>query len=209
MQKLDLKKAEPAQYSAPRGHPVTIDLPEESFLMLDGAGSPNEGTRFQESIGALYAVAYSLKFAMKKADASHDYVVMPLEALWWWDGPERSFRAAPEHEWRWTLMIRQPDFVTERDVAAAIEDAKLKVPLASGVRFGKYLEGRAMQILHLGPYKDEWPTIQRLHEGMRRAGYAPSGRHHEIYLGDPRRAKPENLKTIIRQAVRRADGGPL
>ena len=202
MQKLDLKKAERPLYTAPTDHGALVEVPEESFLMIDGAGSPNAGTAFQEAIGALYSVAYSLKFAMKKSDPSRDYVVMPLEALWWWDDPTRSFHESPEHEWHWTMMIRQPDFVTKRDVEAAIEDAKLKVPLAANVRFGRYREGTAMQIMHVGPYKDEWPTIQRLQDGMRREGYVPNGKHHEIYLGDPRRAKPENLKTILRQPVR-------
>lgn len=206
MQKLDLKKADHAQYSAPKDHAVLLDVPEESFLMLDGAGSPHAGTGFQEAIEAIYSVAHALRSKMKSRP-KRDYVVMPLEALWWWDGPDRSFHDAPEHDWRWTMMIRQPDFVTPNDVAGVIEEAKDKVPLAAKVRFDKYHEGRAMQILHVGPYKNEWPTIQRLHDGIRDAGYEASGKHHEIYLGDPRRAKPENLRTILRQPVRRTQGG--
>lgn len=206
MQKLDLKKVEHSLYSAPKGHAVAVDVPEESFLMLDGAGSPTSSNAFQDAIGALYSVAYSLKFAMKKADRGRDFAVMPLEALWWWDDPKRSFHEGPEKDWRWTLMIRQPDFVTARDVEAAIEDATLKTPLAAKVRFGRYREGRSLQIMHVGPYKDEWPTIQRLHADIETAGYVKSGKHHEIYLGDPRRSKPENLKTVVRQPVRTAGG---
>lgn len=207
MQKLDLKKTEHDLYTAPKERSVVVDVPEEAFIMLDGHGSPNAGHAFQEAIGALYAVAYSLKFGMKKADGKRDFVVMPLESLWWWEGSERSFHEQPEKDWHWTLMIRQPDFVEAKDVAAAVEGAKLKVPLAAKVRFDRYREGRAMQTMHVGPYKNEWPTITRLHEEMRHAGYVKNGKHHEIYLGDPRRAKPEALKTIIRQPVRWTDEG--
>lgn len=211
MAKLDLKKREHELYAAPKDHAVVVEVPVESYLMLDGKGSPNEGHAFQDAIGALYAVAYTLKFDQKKADPERDYAVMPLEALWWWDG-EAPFRDAAEKEWRWTLMIRQPDFVEARDVERAIEEAREKNPLAANVRFERYHEGRAMQLMHVGPYKDELHTIEHLHADMRDAGFLPSGRHHEIYLGDPRRAKPENLKTIIRQPVvpassHRRDGG--
>lgn len=206
MAKMDLKKLEHDLYSAPKAHAIVVDVPEEGFLMVDGKGSPNEGTAFQEAIGALYSVAYSLKFATKKADRSRDFTIMPVEALWWWDG-DKPFKDAPEKEWRWTLMIRQPDFVTQKDVQAAVGDAKLVRPQAAGVRFGRFREGKCMQILHVGPYKDEWPTIQRLHDAIKDNGFEMSGKHHEIYLGDPRRAKPENLRTIVRQPVRVASEG--
>lgn len=204
MEKVDLRKREHELYSAPSDHAVVVDVPDGSYVMLDGVGGPTEGGAFQEAIGTLYTVAYSIKLSAKAADRARDFVVMPLEALWWWDG-SATFHAAPEHTWHWTLMIRLPEFVTPHDVERAIANAKQAHPLAVRVRFGRLHEGRAMQILHVGPYKNEWPTLEKLHSDMRRAGYAYNGKHHEIYLGDPRRAKPEKLKTILRQPVRWTD----
>lgn len=201
MQKLDLKKEEKPLYSARKDRATLVDVPDEPFLMVDGKGSPNDPA-FQDAIRALYAVAYALKFDAKGKDAARDFVVMPLEAVWSWEG-EGDFATAPERAWQWTLMIQQPPFVDAGDVASVIE--KLRADGNAGVervRLERYGEGRAMQIMHVGPYKDEYATIQRLHEEMRKQGYAPAGKHHEIYMGDPRRSKPENLKTILRQPVK-------
>lgn len=206
MAKLDLKRTEHAFYTAPRTRAIVVDIPEESFLMLDGEGSAREGAAFHDAIGAIHAVAHALRERARRQDPARDHVVMPLEALWWWEGETR-FHEAPEKEWRWTLLIREPDFVSREDALAAIAAASAKVPLAARVRFERFREGRAMQILHVGPYKDEWPTLRRLHEDIHRAGYVHNGKHHEIYLGDPRRARPENIRTILRQPVRWTDEG--
>lgn len=207
MSKLDLKKVEREQYSAPRDHAEIVDVPEESFFMVDGKGSPYETASFQEAIGALYAASFALKFDLKKRDPELDQVVMPVEALWWWDG-DKPLLETPQKDWNWTLMIRQPDHASERDAARAIAAATKKGTASiEKVRFAKFREGRSMQIMHQGPYNAEMPTIEHLHDDIRKNGYVANGKHHEIYLGDPRRAKPEKLKTIVRQPVRWTDEG--
>lgn len=204
MAKVDPKKAEPALYHAPRDHAVRVEVPDETFLMIDGAGSP-QSPAFQEAIQALYAVSHGINLLLREKEPGKDHVVMPLEALWWW-GEEPSFPEASEHGWRWTLMIRQPDETTPAQARRAAETARERRPLPTlgRVRLERYREGESMQILHVGPYEKELPTIRRLQEEIRAAGFAPAGKHHEIYLGDPRRAKPEGLKTLLRQPIARA-----
>lgn len=209
MLKADFKKEMNALYKAPKDHPVVVDVPQETFLMIDGEGSPSS-SRFQEAIEALYAVAHALHAQIAAKNPDHDYVVMPLEALWWWGGEAPRFPESEEHVWRWTLMIAQPVPATSAMLREAMDTALEHHPqntTVRNVRMQPYREGRAMQILHQGPYKDEWPTLQTLHDGMRKAGYVAAGKHHEIYLGDPRRAKPQNLRTILRQPVKWTDEG--
>jgi hypothetical protein len=179
-----------------------VDVPAMNFLMVDGTGDPNTSQDYKDAIEALYALAYTLKFALKKAEGL-DYRVAPLEGLWWSEQMDL-FRAEDKDEWRWTMMITQPSVVTRARVESAIEEVRRKKnPTALAlVRFEPFCEGLAAQILHIGPYAAEAPTIGRLHDFIHAQGGAFDGlthKHHEIYLGDPRRTAPEKLKTVIRQ----------
>ncbi len=203
MKIIDLKKDLKPLYTASASKPRLLDVPAMSCLMVDGVGDPSS-TVFQEATGSLYSVAYTLKFAFKKERAI-DYPVMALEGLWSSDDMGdflRGNRAA----WKWTVLIVLPDVVTAKDVARAVQTVKekSKFPRFPEVRFEKFAEGRSAQLLHIGPYATEHPTVERLHLFIEENGCRPRGRHHEIYLGDPRRTAPEKLRTIIRQPVESA-----
>ena len=207
MAKIDLKQELKDLYFPSTKEVVTIDVPGMNFLMVDGKGNPNTSKDFLDAIGALYPVAYTLKFKFKNSPKKTDFAVMPPEALWWTGGKEMLDLQSKEN-WEWTVMIMQPDFVTKDLVDETIEQIKLKkkkeTPVAlSKVQFEKYHEGLSAQIMYIGPYADEGPTIMKIHEFIKEAGYRPQGKHHEIYLGDPRRAKPEKLKTVIRQPMKK------
>ena len=184
-----------------RQTPELIDVPELSFLMIDGHGDPNVSDRYREGIQALYAVSYTLKFAIKRAGGP-DHRVGLLEGLWWVDDMTR-LTMEDKSAWDWTAMIRQPANVTAELVEeAAVEVAgKKQLPVVRELRLERFAEGRAAQILYVGSYAEEGPTIERLHAFIDEQGYAKRGKHHEIYLGDPRRTAPARLKTIIRQPV--------
>jgi len=200
MKKKDLKK-ELAFYSAKR-KPALVEAPAMNFLMIDGQGDPNTSVDYQQAIEALYSVSYTLKFMVKQGEPAIDYGVMPLEGLWWADEMD-DFLSAKKENWRWTSMIMQPDFITEKMVREARNKAAAKkaLPALEKMRFEKYEEGRAVQVLHLGPFSEEGPVIEALHAFAQAEGYALRGRHHEIYLNDFRRVAPERMKTIIRQPV--------
>jgi hypothetical protein len=187
-------------YRAPRA-PELVDVPELGFLVIDGHGDPNTSASFQAAVQALYAVSYALKFAIKRAGGPN-FKVAPLEGLW--SVPDMAtFSAEAKSEWDWTLMIRQPPEVTTElfeSTAADVAERK-QLPAARDLRLERIAEGPAAQLLYLGPYAEEGPTIQALHAFIAEQGYERCGRHHEIYLGDPRRSAPERLKTIIRQPV--------
>jgi hypothetical protein len=202
MKKLDLKKQWKPLYDAKPEAVVAVEVPPLPYLMVDGEGDPNTSQSYIEAIEALYSLSYMLKFAIKKGSRAIDYGVMPLEGLWWADDP-RVFHQADKSSWKWTAMIAQPEFITQAEVDAAIGEVRIKKnPAALGrVRFEVLSEGAAAQILHIGPYADEGPTIQRMHEFIQRAGKQLRGKHHEIYLSDPRRSAPEKLKTILRQPM--------
>lgn len=179
--KVDLKRTV-ASYSAKRDTPQLIDVPDLQYLMIDGHGDPN-GAAYAEAVGTLFPVAYALKFAGKKA--GRDFVVMPLEALWWSDDWADFTSARDKSRWSWTLMILQPEWVT----ADMVDDPRVRLETLS--------EGRCVQALHIGPYDDEGPLLERMHRE-----YGPlRGRHHEIYLSDQRRTAPARLRTILRQPV--------
>ncbi len=170
--------------------------------MIDGHGDPNTSDDYRDAIVTLFSIAYTLKFAFKLAPGGFDYGVMPLEGLWW--GADRvDVVTADKSNWNWTAMIMQPDEITDEMVADAVVRAALKrpVPASDKLRLERFREGRSAQVLYVGPYSDELPTIQELHAFIAQQGYTPSGKHHEIYLGDPRRSAPEKLRTIIRQPV--------
>ena len=201
--KIDFKKKFPLLYSAKVNKPVMVEVPPMKFYMVDGHGDPNSSQEYKKAIETLYAVAYTLKMKIvKKKTPSKDYVVPPLEGLWYMDNMT-NWSMDTKDDWDWTMMIRIPDFVSEKNITLAIEMAtELKNPPAiKKLQVESYEEGQAAQILHIGAYDDEPPTIIQLHEFIAAEGFELSGKHHEIYLSDPRRVKPEKLKTIIRQPV--------
>jgi len=203
MAKKDLPKDLQSLYFPSAKEPVFVDVPALQFAMVDGVGDPNSAKDFQEAIGALYGVAYTVKFAAKKAGI-RDVLVMPLEALWWGEA-EADFLTANKEHWHWTAMLLEPPAVTRKLFDEAVRQLReRKDPPALGkVRLERWREGKAAQILHIGPYAAERPTIERLHAFIRENGYRLSGKHHEIYMGDPRRSAPEKLKTVVRQPASR------
>jgi hypothetical protein len=170
--------------------------------MIDGEGDPGTAPAYREAIEALYAVAYTVKFAAKRVPDGIDFMVMPLEGLWWSLDPN-AFRTGDKREWRWTAMIMQPDPVSEELVAEAVGTAasRKSLPALERLRYERFTEGTAAQVMYLGSYSEEGPTIVGLHAFIAEQGYVLSGKHHEIYLGDPRRTAPERLKTVLRQPV--------
>jgi hypothetical protein len=207
MSPVDLVKLHRALYTPSYKHPAIVDVPELSFLAVEGRGSPESET-YQEAIQALYGTAYTLKFSVRNTDAERDFKVAPLEGLWWGDveRPSLAELQKDREAWNWRMMIAVPDEVTAAEVAAATEAAarKRRPTAQAEVRFERFEEGLAAQLMHIGPYSEEAPTIERLHAWVEEQGYELHGRHHEIYLGDPRRTAPERLKTVIRHPVREA-----
>lgn len=203
MEKLDFRKELKELYAPSSKNFAVVNVPRMSFLMVDGEGNPNTAKSYSDAVEALYPVPYALKFASKK-QLDKDYVVAPLEGLWSATDPSAFGRRAKD-EWRWTMMIMQPSWITPEMVeqALAVTAAKKNLPALPLLRLEEYEEGKAVQILHIGSYDEEAPTLNWLHqEYMPAHGYDFNGRHHEIYLGDPRRTEPSKPKTILRQPVR-------
>jgi hypothetical protein len=202
MEKIDLKKQWKNLYGTKAGAIVAVDVPPLTYLMVDGEGDPNTSLSFSEAVDALYSLSYTLKFSLKKSPRAIDYGVMPLEGLWW-AGDPRVFHAADKSKWKWTAMIVQPEFIAQAQVDAAFDEVrKKKNPAAlDRVRFETLTEGPSAQVLYVGPFSDEGPTIERMHDFIHAAGKELRGKHHEIYLSDPRRTAPEKLKTILRQPM--------
>lgn len=187
---------------APKGNDfVVVDVPEFSYLMVDGHGDPNTAGAYREAVEALYTVAYGCR-AIAKASLGRVHTVGPLEGLWWAEDLG-AFTARDKSSWNWTMMIVQPEWVTARIVDDAIRGAaKKQLPALPLVRFEALDEGRCVQVLHVGSYDDEAPVLARLHdEYLPTAGLTERGHHHEIYLSDPRKTEPARLKTILRQPV--------
>lgn len=201
MEKLDLKKTRKALFTAPLNRFVPVDVPPVSCLMVDGHGDPNTAPAYKLAVESLYATAYAIKFSCKAK--GQDFVVAPLEGLWSARDPE-SFAARRKDEWDWTMMIMVPDYVDDEAFLAARTKAREKLgTLAESLRLDRLEEGFCLQALHIGSYDDEGPLLAMLHgEIMSSGGYAFAGRHHEIYLGDPRKTPTEKLRTVIRQPVR-------
>ncbi len=204
MVKIDLKKQFRDLYSASQKKITLVDVPEQKILSILGQGDPNTSIAFREGVETLFPVAYKTKFLAKK-ELEQDYVVMPLEGLWWADNMD-DFTTENRDGWRWKIFIVQPDFITAQLVDAAEEEVKKKKnpPALDKLRFETLHEGVCLQILHVGPYADEGPTIDKLHTFAGENGYCFDGlvqKHHEIYLSDMRRTAPEKLKTILRQPV--------
>ena len=207
MDKMDYKKQMKQLYFPSAKQPVLIDVPEMQFVMADGHGDPNTSALFQDAMMALYGLSYTIKF-MLKAENTQDYVVFPLEGLWWVEDM-REFSVERKDEWLWTVMIRQPQWVNQTHFEKAIAEIRRKkqakkeaVPESlSRVRFVRFKEGLSAQIMHIGPFAAEAPTIEKLHGFIKEQGYTLRGKHHEIYMSDPRRTAQEKLKTVIRQPV--------
>jgi len=205
---IDLKKEDKELYNPSAKEVSIVDVPEMSFLMIDGEGNPNTSQEYQDSIEALFSVSYKVKFISKKEN-SQDYVVMPLEGLWWVENM-KEFTVQDKSGWKWTAMIRQPDFITKDVIKKAVQEVekKKKLPALSRIKFQRLHEGLSSQIMHIGPYSQEGPTVEKLHNFIEEKGYEfngslPGEKHHEIYISNMLRTKPEKLKTIIRQPMKR------
>lgn len=202
MPKVDLRKELKPLYTASAKKAAPLDIPRMKFLMIDGSGHPDGNPLFQQGMEALFGVAYTLKFSSKLGPQKLDWTMMPPEGVWWVEGPE-PFEKADKSAWCWTLMMVQPDAVTAAMVREAKKTLKERKNPArmDEVRLESLREGRCVQILHIGPYDAEQPAIEMLHAFAAENGCKVAGKHHEIYFSDPRRTKPEKLKTIIRFAV--------
>ena len=206
MEKLDLRKQYKELYSPPAKAVSLVEVPPFQFAMIDGeiepGKSPGTSPAFEDALQALYGISYTLKFMSKqRKDQPIDYTVMALEALWWVEGAE--FDISHPQDWCWTAMIMQPDHITSEMASQALEQLRQKKPSPAidRLRFETFHEGLCIQIMHIGPYSSELATLVKMEEYTHENGYTYRGKHHEIYLGDPRRADPEKLKTILRQPV--------
>jgi hypothetical protein len=200
MPKIDLKQGLIQLYSASPQEPSFINAPRLHFLMLDGRGDPDTGPEFRQAVEALFSVSYALQSLVK--DQGLDYEVMPLEGLWWADEPD-AFPNRDKNQWRWTLMIRQPEIVTSElvDRAKGRVRENNKLPFLDNLRFSAWCEGEAVQILHVGLFFEAPAAIARLQAFIKERGYQACGELHEIYLSDPLRTPPARFRTIIRQPV--------
>jgi hypothetical protein len=207
MRKLDLRKELKYLYQPSAKNVEVVEVPRFQFAMMDGEiegrYAPAESPGFQEALQALYSVSFTLKFTSKqRKDDPVDYPVMALEGLWWVEGGE--FDIKHPEGWKWTLMILQPEFITPEMFLEALSQLRKKKgdqPAFAQVRLANFEEGLSMQIMHIGPYAEEPTTIAKMDAFARENGYRKRGKHHEIYLGDPRRAAPEKLKTVLRYPV--------
>jgi hypothetical protein len=204
MEKFDFKKEWLHLYQPPKKTFQVVDVPQMQFLKVDGRGDPNLAEEYTQAVEALYALAYRIKFISKAG--GQDYVVPPLEGLWWAEDPKLFSSRKDKSRWDWTMMLMTPQWISEAAYHQAREEVSLKkdLPALSKVRREGYHEGLSAQILHIGSYDQEGPVLTRLHtEWMPENGYDFNGKHHEIYLGDPRRVEDQKLKTILRQPIRK------
>lgn len=203
MEKVDFKKQLKHIYNPTAKEVSIVDVPAMNFLMINGHGNPNTSKLYKSAIEALFAVSYALKFMIKKSDLAIDYKVMPLEGLWWVEDMTQ-FSLDNKDAWLWTAMMMQPEYVTKE----LVEEAKRQVDKKKGLsnltmmRFESFHEGQVVQIMHIGPYTTEPETIQRMKNFIKENDFIENGKHHEIYLSDPRKAAPEKMKTIIRQPIK-------
>jgi hypothetical protein len=213
MEKLDLKKDLKYLYVPSAKKIEVVDVPTMNFVMIDGAiepdQSPGSSPRFAEDMQAMYGVAYTLKFSAKQRKQDPvDYPVMALEGLWWVE--DGTFDIRKPGNWKYTVMIMQPDLVTAEMFAGALTQIRKKkgdLPAYARLRLENFREGLCVQTMHIGPYASEPATVERMQAFMRENGYSDlvgaGGKHHEIYMGDPRRADPAKLKTVLRHPVKR------
>ncbi|MEI6843984.1 MAG: GyrI-like domain-containing protein [Actinomycetes bacterium] len=204
MDKVDFRKEFSALYNPKKGQFSQVKVPKLKYFMIDGQGDPNTSKEYVVAIQVLYSLSYTLKF-MSKKELDKDYVVAPLEGLWW-AKDMKDFQLGKKDNWQWTMMIIIPNWISSKMVKDAILVAKEKKPELdfSKIRVEPLAEGLSVQIMYVGAYKDEAPVIMALHnEYLPQNRLVPNGKHHEIYLGDPRRTEPSKLKTIIRQPVKK------
>jgi hypothetical protein len=201
MKKIDFKQELKKLYQASAKDVAPVNVPAMDFLMVEGQGDPNTSQDYVDAIEALFSVAYALKFTIKKGALAMDYAVMPLECMWWAEDMDNC-AAGEKSVWKWTAMIMQPPFITSATVYGAIAEVQKKKPLAalSRVHLNKFSEGKCAQILHIGPFSQEAPTIKKVHQFIQTKTEL-RGKHHEIYLSDIRKAAPDKWKTIIRQPM--------
>ncbi len=201
MLKVDYKKALGPLYKTSAKQVIEVDVPPMNFLMIDGKGKPG-APNYIEAVEALFSTAYTIKFMVKKSDRGLNYGVMPLEGLWWADDWS-DFINDNRENWQWTMMIMQPEPVTAALVEEALDRVQQKKELSAveKLRFESFREGKSAQILHIGPFSEEGPTIQKMHDWIIESGSHMRDKHHEIYLSDIRRAAPEKWKTILRQPM--------
>lgn len=191
-----------ASYKAKNGHFSIVDVPTMHYLMIDGDKGP-ASAEFASAIGALYPVAYKLKF-MSKLSLEQDYVVPPLEALWWANDMEVFTLKFDQSKWRWTAMIMVPEWISREMFRVALEDvqAKKSMPILDKLRLEKLSEKTCVQTMHLGPYSDEGPVLADMHSKfIPENGLKMRGKHHEVYFNDFRKVSPGKLRTILRQPV--------
>lgn len=202
MSKTEFKKQYGQLYFPGHKEFSIIDVPPMNFIMIDGHGNPNNNPQYNDIIQALYSAAFTLKFAMKPK--GHEFTVAPLEGLWWMENMAE-FSVENKDRWDWTMMIMQPEFVTSALVEQVLKEIERKksIPELSRMRFETYQEGLCVQIMYFGVYADEGPAIARMHAYIAENGYVTNGKHHEIYIGDPRKSAPEKLRTVIRQPIRK------
>jgi len=205
MDKIDFKKELKQLYNPSQTEFQIISVPEMQYLMIDGHGDPNVAQEYQDAVEALYAVAYKVKFVSKK-ELIRDYVVPPLEGLWWAEDMESFTTKHDKSAWDWTMMIMQPEWITQDmfDTARGVAESQKDLPALTKLRLETYYEGLTVQILHIGSYEDEAPTLRKMHTVfIPQNGLELQGKHHEIYLSDPRKVAPEKLKTVLRQPVKK------
>lgn len=202
MAKIDYLKQLKHLYGPSAKNVEIVDVPEMNFLMIDGEGNPNTAKAFKDAVESLFSLAYTLKFMVKKGEIGCDYGVMPLQALWWADDMS-AFATGDKDAWKWTAMVMQPELISSAmvEVAKSEVQRKKKLDALSLVRFEAFKEGKAAQILHIGPFSEEGPTIEKVHALIESSGSQRIGKHHEIYLSDLRRTAPEKWKTIVRQPM--------
>jgi hypothetical protein len=201
MAKLDYKTMLKELYAPPTQSVVRVVVPPLQYLMIDGQGDPNTSPAYQRAVECLYAVSYTIKFAIKRGPKNTDYGVMPLEGLWWADDMA-TFSVERKSDWKWTMMIMQPEVVDREAVEAAFEDVRRKkrLPDLELLRFETLDEGLCAQTMHIGPFTEEGPTVASVHDFVDANG-TRRGTHHEIYLSDIRKADPSRWKTVIRQPM--------
>ncbi|MGI5224391.1 GyrI-like domain-containing protein [Actinoallomurus sp. CA-142502] len=205
MTRYDVKRELKQCYAPKNTDWALVDVPAQQFIAVDGRGDPNTSPDYARAVEALYTVAYTIKFTSKRT-LDRDFVVGPLEGLWWSDRPE-VFITRDKGAWHWRMLVSQPDWITEDliDECRQAALAKKKLATIADVRRETLEEGTSAQLLHVGPYDDEGPALARLHhEYLAANDLTMSGHHHEIYLGDSRRTEPAELRTVLRQPVRRA-----
>ncbi len=200
--KLDLRATLKPLYTASAKTTALIDVPRLKYLMIDGEGRPATPA-FQSAIEALYGLTYTMKFTLKSEKPARDFTVMPLEGLWW--SRDGEFELSKPDTWCWTLMIVQAEFITQAMITAAADKLRERrgpMPALERVRLQPWAEGMVVQRLHVGPYSAEPVTVSAMDDFARDKGLKLTGKHHEIYMSDPRRTAPEKIKTILRHPVK-------